>query len=259
MTNYEIFSDCFPQLALTEEQFKRLTDYDSSTILTVEGGFALVKENRITLEAVHHKYRGNGIGTALASICEQEIINKGYDKVILGGRLFCGSLEESYAFWAMRGYSLGNEYCEMSIDLSDYNDPLPEVNAKFGFYSGMDSIRSAVGEVDEEWVQYFDGGQEYFCGFAGHDNRLVSFCIVGYDEECMISDGISEIGSVGCVGTIPAARGHGIGLKMVSLALEELKRRGCNKCFIHWTHLDRWYARLGAETVIRFRCGSKKL
>lgn len=257
MTDHEIFSACFPMLNLSERIFEELAGYDNCVRFSTEGGFALVRDNVITLLAVHPDYQKNGVGNALMAFCESDIADRGHDRAELGGFL-CGAVEGSFGFFEKCGYTLGSKYCEMKIPLSDYRDALPEVNAEFRFCDNIGDIRAAVEKVDDDWVQYFDGSGEYFCGFDNTD-RLICFCIIGENNNCLISQDGIKTGSVGCVGTIPEARGRGIGLKMVSLALEELKRRGCGQCFIHQTHLESWYGKLGAQTVIRFRTAEKNL
>ncbi|MDE7192778.1 MAG: GNAT family N-acetyltransferase [Oscillospiraceae bacterium] len=256
-TEYEIFSACFPMLNPGEKLFKELSEFEDCERLNTEGGFALIKENAITLFAVHPDYRKRGVGSALLKVCESAISDNGFKRAELGGFLY-GAVGDSCSFFEKRGYTLGNEYCEMKISLSDYRDTLPEADAAFRFCDDMDEIRSAVGKVDDDWVQFFDGSGKYFCGFDS-SGKLISFCDVDDDVNCLISEDGIRTGSVGCVGTIPEARGKGAGLKMVSLALEELKNRGCGQCFIHQTHLDGWYGKLGAQTVLRFRSAEKKL
>lgn len=257
MTEYDIFCACFPMLNLSEKLFEELSEINSCTRFNTEGGFALVKDNAVMLLAVHPDFRKQGAGSALLKMCENEIAEKGFEKAELGGFLY-GAVDGSRGFFEKSGYTLGNEYCEMKLPLSDYRDPLPEVSAKFGFYNNIEDIRSAVGKVDDDWVDFFDGESEYFCGFD-RAGQLVSFCILDDDEYCLISEENIRTGSVGCVGTIPEARGSGIGLKMVSLALEELKQRGCGQCFIHQTHLEGWYGKLGAKTVLKFRTAEKNI
>jgi len=58
------------------------------------------------------------------------------------------------------------------------------------------------------------------------------------------------VGVPGCVGTVPRFRRQGIGLKMVALACEELRKMGCDTGFIHYTGVAHWYARLGFQTFL---------
>ena len=49
----------------------------------------------------------------------------------------------------------------------------------------------------------------------------------------------------------------GIGLAMVAHATQILNEAGCDKSFIHYTALDKWYGRLGYETCMAFALGEK--
>ncbi len=145
------------------------------------------------------------------------------------------------------------KYAEMSMDLADYEHrvmPVPDT-IHFTYFDGdMEVLRAAVAAVDEEWVQYFQAQDRVFCGFDG--DRIASFCIVEEDADCLLSDGVSKIGSIGCVGTVPEYRRQGIGLYMVALATGQLKEHGCDKGYIHYTHLEHWYSKLGYRTFARF-------
>ncbi|MGN0667096.1 MAG: GNAT family N-acetyltransferase [Huintestinicola sp.] len=144
------------------------------------------------------------------------------------------------------------DYAEMSMELHNYTEktsPIPDV--EFGFFHGdISLLRAAVAKVDEDWVQYFGKDSSVFCGYV--NGWPVSFCIVDIDADCIISSPDSRIASIGCVGTIPDYRKQGIGLRMVDLATVYAKSKGCTKGYIHFTHIDQWYAKLGYETFARF-------
>ncbi len=262
MRFYEIFQSCFPKLPLGEEIFSELSQMERSTVFTCSEdgriiGFVSFTENRIRLLCVLPEYRRRGFGAELLARAEERIFSEGYEEVCVGGSgLFIGAVEGSDAFFEKHGYRLGGRVAEMYGDSEKLKPaPLPE-NVRFGFFTGdPEELKKAVAAVEEDWVCYFDG-EEVFCGFCG--NRIASFCIVGADERCLLSDGVNKIGSIGCVGTVPAFRRRGIGLKMVSLAAEELKKRGCFKIFIHDTHVYDWYARLGFQPFLWVRKGEKK-
>lgn len=143
-------------------------------------------------------------------------------------------------------------FAEMSLDLPNYQEktaPIP--GAQFSFFKGsISDVKDAVAKVDDDWVQYFNNAQDVFCGCVG--GRIVSFCIVDTYADCILSrDGI-RIGSIGCVGTVPEMRGQGIGLRMVDIATLYLKSSGCDKSYIHYTHIESWYQKLGYKTFARF-------
>lgn len=126
--------------------------------------------------------------------------------------------------------------------------PCPE-NIHFGRYQGsMAPLRQAVSLVDEEWVQYFNKEDACFCAFDGE--KIVAFCSISAMGKV---DGLSVSGP-GCVGTIPAYRRQGIGLKLVQLATKEIKKDGYALSWIHYTYLPKWYMKLGYQPVLRWNC-----
>lgn len=120
----------------------------------------------------------------------------------------------------------------------------------FGEYHGeLAPLRKAVRRVDEDWVQYFKEGDRFYCAFDGE--MIVAFCSLAD----MGRFGELHIGGPGCVGTIPEFRRKGIGLEMVRLATETLRRDGFDLSWIHYTHLADWYMKLGYQSVLRWNSG----
>ena len=143
-------------------------------------------------------------------------------------------------------------FAEMSLHLADYREQTsPIADVEFRLYRGdMDVIREMVAEVDDEWVRYVHEDTDVFCGFA--DGRPVSFCLIDTEADCILSRPGLQVGSIGCVGTVPAYRKRGIGLRMVDLATVMLQEAGCQVSYISYTHIDHWYERLGYRTFARF-------
>ena len=139
----------------------------------------------------------------------------------------------------------------MGMDISGFEPLLPDTDITYDFLSGKyEELKKAVASVDEEWVQYFSEDSSIYCGFK--DGEIACFCLVDFDAECILSDENSKVASIGCVGTVPKFRRNGYGLKMVENATLISKEKGCNKSFIHQTHLEGWYGKLGYKTVIKF-------
>lgn len=257
-----IFSACFPQLALPNDIFEELSGIKNAFIIEEENGFAAVSDNNIILLCVHPDHTCKGIGTRLLKAAEQHIKDNGFDKAIIGGtssQLFIGAVSHSADFFRKNGYSLSPDIAEMKLELADFSADICPFTAPegvtFGYYSGSkEQLLNAVAQVSKDWVQYFDSGN-IFCGFF--NNEVASFCIVDEDIRCLLSDGKSKVCSIGCVGTVPKFRRKGIGLKMVALAAEDMKRKDADKCFIHYTAVYNWYARLGAEPFLFLNLGFK--
>ncbi len=120
----------------------------------------------------------------------------------------------------------------------------------FGDYDGdLDTLLDAVARVEEGWLPIYREPNRVFCAFDG--GRPVSFCIV----EPMKSYASLKIGGPGCVGTVPAYRKKGIGLRMVQLATDILKKQGYDLSYIHYTGVAGWYARLGYEPILKWNSG----
>lgn len=145
-------------------------------------------------------------------------------------------------------------YDEQILDLHTFCEDAVQLDCPahitFGMYSGdLRTLHETVRQVEDDWVQYFHEGDRVFCAFDGE--KVVSFCLL---DEFGQYAGL-RIGGPGCVGTIPAYRRQGIGLKMVQKATAILKEAGFDLSYIHYTHVGHWYARLGYRTVVRWNCG----
>ena len=144
---------------------------------------------------------------------------------------------------------------EMILDLKTFDPDAVKLSfppeTTFGFFEGdINDLRRAVAEVDEGWVQYYNNPAHAFCAFL--DGRVVSFCDVDEMGACDFENRQVKIGGPGCVGTVPAFRRRGIGLRMVQLATVILKERGFDYSFIHYTGVAPWYAKLGYKTILRW-------
>ena len=126
--------------------------------------------------------------------------------------------------------------------------PCPE-GITFRYFEGnIEVLKKAVSEVDGDWVRYFNEGGCYFCAYAG--DEIAAFCFLG--EMGRVGD--LRVGGPGCVGTVPKFRKQGIGLRMVQVGTEILKRDGFDLSWIHFTHLEKWYMKLGYEPVLHWNC-----
>lgn len=262
---YEIFRKCFPDMPMTMDIFKELCEADRCILFKVRSGdktvgFAMIKENEIKLMCVLPEYQRMGYGHALLEMSEGAASDHGSSVTVgsPGSRLFIGSPADTAGFFERFGYTFEEPvYAEMSGDTALLTAPeyAPREDIHFEVRQADDIIRKAVAAVEDDWVQFFDGG-EVFCAVDG--DRIASFCIIEENARCLISDGSTNVGVVGCVGTVPEYRRQGIGLETVYLASMELRRRGCGRIFIHYTHVYDWYAKIGFRTFLKLRIGGKQ-
>ena len=111
MTEYEIFTRCFPELPLTEQHFLRLSGLEHGAVFREDSGFALTDGGSIRLLCVIPEERGNGLGTSLLARAEEHIRTRGHSHAELGGtssQLLIGAPESSADFFRKRGYILAD-------------------------------------------------------------------------------------------------------------------------------------------------------
>ena len=219
-------------------------------------GFAIQKGEKVHVIGACPKDGYEKSAVQLLQNCDRFIAREGFVKVDFPEEGFT-QMEEYQAEFEKQGYTF-EPNVEMDMCLKDYTMPqmpVPE-GVTFDYYKGsLAELREAVAKVEENWVQFFNEGDCFYCGFL--DGKIVSLCILGFDDDWVISDSSMRVGSVGCVGTVPEYRKKGIGLAMVAHATQILKEAGCDKSFIHYTALDKWYGRLGYETCMAFALGEK--
>lgn len=161
-------------------------------------------------------------------------------------KLFPGFFDRDY----IRELSPEETFTELTLDLRTWTPaapvPCPD-GVTFGLYEGdVAALREAVALVDEDWVQYFGESDHTYCAFA--DGEVVAFCLLDDFGE---AEGL-RVNGPGCVGTVPAWRKQGIGLRLVQNATALLKEQGWDVSWIHYTHLADWYSRLGYTPVVRW-------
>lgn len=144
---------------------------------------------------------------------------------------------------------------EMILDLQAFKpaiyNPQLEDGATFGPYQGdMAQLRHIVGQVDADWVKYFNGDEAIYCGYVGA--LPVSFCLIADYGTFRVGNRDIGFGGPGCVGTLPQFRNRGIGLSMVAQVTEMLRQRGYDYSYIHFTSEAPWYAKLGYRTILRW-------
>ncbi|MBR3107384.1 MAG: GNAT family N-acetyltransferase [Clostridia bacterium] len=154
----------------------------------------------------------------------------------------------------IRGIAPEDVYEEMILWLDGFSPDAVKIDVPagitFGEYHGnLEALLNAVRQVDEGWAAIYQNHQRVFCAFDG--GRIASFCII----EDMTSYDSLKIGGPGCVGTLPEYRKKGIGLRMVQLATDILKKECYDLSYIHFTGVAGWYAKLGYVPILKWNSG----
>ena len=169
------------------------------------------------------------------------------DYKVLFDRLFPGFFSDP----DLRGLPAGAVFSELVLDLhterpKDTLYELPEGIVFSEADGSAPAVLEAVRQTAEGWLPYFQAGSRVYCAMDGE--TVAAFCIL---TDWDLNLGL-RIGGPGCVGTVPAYRRKGIGLELVRRATEKLGAEGFDLSWIHYTHLARWYQKLGYRTVLRW-------
>lgn len=268
---YDCFRKAFNEFDLSYDAFKDKLSWGKNHYLTRYekdklAGFAIVRDNNLCCLCVDPAYQNKGIGTNLLKEAEKLVKDSGAEKICLGGGFFLAcplrGKEINDNFFSKRGY-IGKSTCyEMKMNIKDFdinhqpiNYELDNVVFKYNDHP-FEEVISAVEKVQKNWVKFFhDNGH---CFIAEKKGKVVGFCNTSFDDVTLVSASGEKVGNVGCVGVIPSARKAGIGLTMVAYATEQLRKHGCTIGHIHYTDLEKWYAKLGYKTYINYWFGYKR-
>ncbi len=257
----ELFDLCYPQFRMSRERFESLLIRADTHILThTEGGrvvgFALTEKNALRLICVEPAFRHKGIGSRLLAQAETHAADHGFDKLLTGGvssGFLIGADKSSAGFFEKNGYTAVGSCDEMLMRLDGYSFDESAFRghlcAEYGWYDGDKApLLKAVAEVEESWVQYFEGGGRVYAATVG--GEIASFCLVSTDNVNYLTDAYGRVGMPGCVGTVPKFRSRGIALEMIARVTQHLKDSGMDVSFIYFTGVAGWYKKLGYEVFM---------
>lgn len=166
-------------------------------------------------------------------------------------------------FFEKRGYFADWVSADLTLNLSQYstpNIPPSPYDIRFGLPSDKvhAQISNAVEEVDSDWISYFAVPNAPVFA-AWRNENLAGFLLLDDHADVPYCPFDARVGTIGCVGVLPAYRKQGIGLRMVDAATRELIARGCAWAHIGYTHLSHWYGRIGYQVCMEFWMGEKRL
>ncbi|MDD3646944.1 MAG: GNAT family N-acetyltransferase [Candidatus Dojkabacteria bacterium] len=267
--------------------------YSTTYLATVRdsiAGYAITQKNlsekngSLVLICILKRFQGKRIGTKLVEHCLKEFRKQSVRKIQVGagGEIYLwpgvpDNLPQAVSFFK----SVGFEYSETSFDLignlSEYSTPdwarkrIELNNLKF---------RTAT-KTDSKEILNFE--KENFPGWANSfrtkfDNMDHSDILFAYDKEILgtvlLTDQNSNfqgttltwnkilgenMGGFGALGVAEKAREKGIGMTLAAKASEILKQRGVENCFLGWTWLVDWYAKLRFKVWQEYKMSWKKL
>ncbi len=270
---YNIFTSCFPYIPVAERLFLKKISSDKYRFFIRYNNnnpvaFAAVSGNSIALLCVVPEMQKMGHGTALLNECEKFIINEKCRTVILGrgsSDFFFGAVINNFShnFFEKKGYRAYNGCLNMVLNLDEFSYSYigtkyknPE-NVVYEIYNDRDYIQliTAVSSVEPKWIAHYTKASDILV--AKKEGRIVGFTIYDCDAETLVTAENEKTGALEYVGVIPGERKKGIGINMVAFATQILKNSSCNKAFIYYTCLDKWYSKLGYQDFLWFWMGEK--
>ncbi len=228
----------------------------------------------ISVVLVHPEWQRRGIGTRLHEAALSHLQQQGVGALRLGGggayRFWPGiptDLPGAYPFFAACGWPLDPEQrsCDLVRNLSDYQMSVA-MSARLA--QEQVTIRPAEQNEAEEAIAF---EKEHFPGWAGAFVYTVELgdiqnLLLAFDERKGIVGTLmlhtptsrwlaanvvwktllgDNLGGISAVGVAASERGRGIGIGMVAVGSEVLRKRGVGNCHIDWTRIVDFYGKLG--------------
>lgn len=299
---YKMFKELFPYINREEgKHFEIICNennefFEERTEDNKLVGFAIVNMNTILLLIVDKDYRNQGIGTRLLDKCEQNIISKGYDKVVLGvgfdylmpgvptSEKYTDSCHEKLdplvndnasSFFEKRGYyhSWGECNCfDMKMSLIKFvrneNSIGDTINGIYYRWATINDINDII-ECSDDACQYQDEKfSKYYRNEKLYDENNNQRVLVAVKNNKVVGTLIvsietegKDLGCVGCTCVSFKETHQKIGTNMVRLGTKYLKDIGLDNASLSYTYtgLDKLYGDSGYEISTYYFMGEKKL
>ena len=224
-----------------------------------------------------------GIGTAMLMHAENTLISFGARQLTLGaaeGDYFWPGLpvEQSNAlpFFEHHGFvrNTQDEPCEDLIQRLDtfrtpamVTDRLASTNAfiQVADRTRRDEINSFERRHFPAWAPHFESEmqQQNYADIlvaVAPDRTILGTILLKAETAIPWSALVGQgVGALNTLGVDPRHQGQGIGLALTAAAMLQLQQRGCSHCFVQWTGLAAWYAKLGTEPWAEYLMAYKPL
>ena len=271
---YEMYLCCFPDYPTGFACFCNVMRPDSAVQFCAwEGdvavGCAMVHENAVAMLCVLPEYRGRGHGSELLRRAEAHIRTEGHATMSLGGNLLQGVPDapgNTVPFFERRGYSADWTSVNMALPLTDFDPqrlqiPNPPANLSFRFAGEADrpALLRAAEAANAGWEDIYQRVLGDVPVLLAEENGEILGCEILGPRGGRFVTGGAQMGDIGCVGVVPAARNRGVGRAMVAHGAAWLKEQGCDLIELRFVALVDWYRAIGFEVTGRQWMGGKRL
>ena len=234
---------------------------------------------------VHPDFQRQGIGTQLLQAAENHLTANGSPLTLLyyPHHFLPGvpvQQTNAISFFEKHGYNFEKECADMVRDLNDYHIPPkvllaleknPTVEIRPAYIKEAQQIIDMVAqEFPGGWTYstkgHFARGQKASDFIVAVENsQVIGFChTADFNSPWLIANTYwfplfgKFYGGLGPLGIAKEHRKRGLGLAIVALAVEDLKKRGVQRMCIDWTTLTDFYGKLGFEVWKRYRQATEK-
>lgn len=270
---YELYLRCFPEFPVTYRTFLQTLRPERGQIFAqwdrgALAGYALAHGSSMAMLCVEESHRRQGMGNWLMAQAEAAACRQSESRMVLGQGahyLFQGVPEGPVVdFFRERGYRAQWSSVNMSLSLGGFSlekmdiPPGPEgLSYRFAEAGDREALLAAVKEAKSTWTSIFETCQDPVL-LAVLEGEIAGFLILDPEGGHFSAPG-QRVGSIGCVGVVPARREQGVGLRMVAHGADWLKSQGSTQAELRYTWLESWYGRLGFSTTCRQWMAEKNL
>ena len=241
---------------------------------TIIAGSEGARNGCLSLLMVHPRHRRKGVGSALHQAALEFFHDHDIHEIMLGSGspgfwqgVPC-NMPDAAAFFQRQGWMMGGRSIDMVQHLQGYRMP-GELRARKGLEnialrpvnpSETPEMLDFVGREFPGWLGAYQGIaelgdlQDIVIGRENDGPIIASIIVYTSASHPSRTDVLwtellgADVGAFGCVGVAESQRGRGLGLLLVGEASQILSLRGVRNCFVHWTHLESFYARAGYTT-----------
>lgn len=270
-----LFTECFPMISVSESVISEKISDTDMFFRYEEGkliGLSVAEGNSLLLLCVHPEYQGRGYGSSLLEETEKFIMQRGFDRVVLGRSsrdLFWGAVinSMSHRFFEKQGYTAYNGCLSMYLYTEDFSyDSLKKkypVPGGISFVVSEDNlppdIFDAVEKTEPRWVDFYRNYAGHTVITAHRNGVTAGFMMLDTDARTIITEDGYRTGLIGYLGIVPEERKRGTGISMLNFGIEYMKKAGCTEIFINYTSENQWYAKSGFEEYLWYWMGEKQL
>ncbi|MBU0975654.1 MAG: GNAT family N-acetyltransferase [Patescibacteria group bacterium] len=293
---YEIYQEVLGvKWPLDQDSFNEVLDHKSTVayVAIVSGkavGFIITQTNSnsrkgsLILICVKKEFQRKRIGSELVHISLGILNKRGVKQVQLGagGKTYLWpgvptNLPQAIRFFKSCGFKYSETSYDLIGDLSQYSTPswVYERTQKYniGFQLANEKDADKILEFEKkhfpEWYDPFSAkieNKDYGDILYAKDNEILGTVLLtsrdsNFKGTILQWQGILglNMGGFGALGITKNARDKGIGMGLAARASEILKQMSVEKCFLGWTWLVEWYAKLGYKVWREYKMSWKNL